>query len=309
MSRRDYVSQPCVVEAVFCLMGLPGNSCLQLGFISESSKTKIKKQKKRRFCKQAITALHVTARPGRYSCPEDEGQSAARFGAEPPQLCTTKPRSCCGALRAVLGPARCAAPAGVSLPVSPQSCFCSFLYLFCSAASLQLCFPRGGCSLLAAALPWWCSPPVSCSVPAAQTVSVIDSHPPWVSTHAAAAPERCSEGVRVPGSSSAKPADVLSPHRAAGCGESQPAAGSSSVLLAVANTFLGQLGWIGADFSTDLSVLEERQSWQRGRRMDGRLWAGAGAGDEAAERAQAPCILGAGWGCPWAGCSRMGISG
>lgn len=49
MSRRDYVSQPCVVEAVFCLMGLPGNSCLQLGFISESSKTKIKKQKNGAF--------------------------------------------------------------------------------------------------------------------------------------------------------------------------------------------------------------------------------------------------------------------
>lgn len=43
MSEWDYVSQSCVrliVETVFWLMRLPGNGCLQLGLISESSENK-----------------------------------------------------------------------------------------------------------------------------------------------------------------------------------------------------------------------------------------------------------------------------
>lgn len=61
-SEWDYVSQSCVhliVEIVFCLMRLPGNGCLQLGLISESSKIKIKKINPGLLW-QTVRALHLT---------------------------------------------------------------------------------------------------------------------------------------------------------------------------------------------------------------------------------------------------------
>lgn len=62
MSEWDYVSQSCVhlvVEIVFWLVVLPGNGCLQLGLISESSKTKIKKINPGVLW-QTVRALHLT---------------------------------------------------------------------------------------------------------------------------------------------------------------------------------------------------------------------------------------------------------